>query len=221
MKKYLLFITLFLTFTCTACFEIVEEVNLNNDGSGSFCFTINMSQSKLNLNSMLLLDSVNGRPVPKINDLKVILKKAETKLKEGNITNLNLKENWEAYIFSISGNFDNIETLNKAINNISASFGKFQGMPLKEGDNFSYKDKIFKRLYNYNLVDDYNSLPEKDKIIVKNAKYTSIYRFNSLVKSFSNPDALKSKSGKAMMLKLNIKDLITNNKSLANSIILN
>ncbi len=224
MKKHLhklnaLIIITLVAFTCVSCFEIVEEINLNDDGSGSFCFTINMSQSKLNINSMLLLDSVNGRPVPKKENLKAELGKVEAKLKEdGRITNVIVKENWEAYIFSISGNFNNIETLNKAINNISVGLGKLKGGSPQVADNFSYHDGIFTRLYNYNLVKDYNSLTEKDKVVFNNAKYTAIYRFNLPVKSFSNVDALKSKSGKALMLKLNIKDMITNHKTLANTI---
>jgi hypothetical protein len=224
MKKHIYRLNAFIiitlvAFTCVSCFEIVEEINLNDDGSGSFCFTINMSQSKLNINSMLLLDSVNGRPVPKKENVRAELGKVEAKLKEDlSITNVAVKENWEEYIFSISGNFNNIETLNKAINDIGTAFGKFKGNSPQIADNFSYHDRVFARLYNYNLQKDYNSLSEKDKVVFNNAKYTAIYRFNLPVKSFSNVDALKSKSGKALMLKLNIKDMITSHKTLANTI---
>ena len=69
-KFAIVFTSLLIILLFPACFEIVEEVSLNNDGSGSFCFTINMSQSKLNINAMLLLDSVNGRPVPKMENMK-------------------------------------------------------------------------------------------------------------------------------------------------------
>jgi hypothetical protein len=67
-------------------------------------------------------------------------------------------------------------------------------------------------------VNDYNSLSDRDKAVFKNAKYTTIYRFNSSVKSYTNQDALKSKSGKAIMLKVNVKDLITNKKTIQNKI---
>ena len=75
---------------CPSCFEIIEEVNLNNDGSGSFNFTINMSQSKLNINAMLLLDSVNGRRVPKIADIKKALDEMQVTL-TGNNTITDIK----------------------------------------------------------------------------------------------------------------------------------
>ncbi|MEN8121202.1 MAG: hypothetical protein ABFS35_12680 [Bacteroidota bacterium] len=202
-----------------SCFEIIEEVNLNDDGSGTFNFTVNMSQSKLNINSMLLLDSVNGRPVPKIEDFKENLEHLKTILNnDSSISNVLVKENWEDYIFSISGDFKDIETLNKSINNINTTLSRPNGYTPIIKNNFSYTEKIFTRLYSYNLINEYNTLSEKDKSVFKNAKYTTIYRFKSPVSNYSNPDALKSKSGKAVMLKVNVKDLITNKKTIKNTI---
>ena len=85
-------------------------------------------------------------------------------------------------------------------------------------DNFKYKNKVFERLYSYNLINDYNSLSGKDKTVFKNAKYTTVYRFKSSVKSYSNPNALKSKSGKAIMLKVSVRELVTNKATIQNII---
>jgi hypothetical protein len=221
-KSILLLFAVFIVFVCTSCFEIIEEVNLNEDGSGSFCFTINLSQSKLNINSMLLLDSINGHRVPNLEDVKKALEEAEAKLKEdGNLSDVKSTKNWDDYIFSVSGNFKNINALNKAINNMGIILNKTRGESPVIQDNFSYSNKIFARLYNYNHANDYKSLSEKDKLAFSNAKYTTIYRFKTLIVSYSNSDAIKSKSGKAVMLKLNVKDLLTNNKTIKNTINLN
>lgn len=207
---------------CTSCFEVVEEINLNNDGSGSFCFTINLSQSKLDINALMLLDSVNGRPVPKIDDLKNTFAKIETLLQQDSgLTNIKAVKNWDEYIFSISGNFKNIEALNKAINATYSQFGKTNGQDYNLKENFSFSQKVFKRLNNLNLVTDYHSLPEKEKQVFKTARYTAIYRFKSPVANYSNTEALKSKSGTSVMLKANISDILTNNKSIVNTIHLN
>lgn len=215
-------ITVIIFILCPACFEIVEEVNLNNDGSGSFCFTLNLSQSKLDINAIMLLDSVNGRAVPKIDDLKKSLAQIETSLtKDSSITRVNISQNWENYIFAISGDFKNIDALNEAINNIYTMFSKNTGQALVSNDHFSYSNKIFKRLYHYNLADHYNSLSGKDKLVFKTAKYTSVYRFKSSVSNYSNANALKSKSGMSVMLKSSIMDLITNQKTIENTIYLN
>ena len=206
-------------FAYTSCFEIVEEVNLNEDGTGGFNFTINMSQSKIHINSLFLLDSVNGRPMPKIEDFENTIQRVESELKKDSaLSNIVIKKNWEDYIFSISGDFSNVDALNKAIKDINKVFNTPRGYQVDLHDNFKYQDKIFERLYSYNLVNDYNAMPQKDKAVFKNAKYTTIYRFNSPIKNHSNPSALKSKSGKAIMLKVAVKDLITNKKTIENKI---
>ena len=220
-KANLWIVLVFFIFIYSSCFEIVEEVNLNDDGSGSFCLTINMSQSKLQINSMFLLDSVNGRPVPKIEDFKKAILRAEFELKNDSaLSKVTITEDWEDYIFSISGNFKNVDALNKAIKNINTIFTKPRGYTAQLYDNFKYNNKVFERLYSYNLINDYNTLQQKDKAVFKNAKYTTVYRFNPPVKSYSNPNALKSKSGKAIMLKVNVRELITNKKTIKNKIVL-
>ena len=216
--KPLLLLTLLIAFSYISCFEIVEEVSLNDDGTGSFNLTINMSQSRMQINSMLLLDSINGRPVPKITDFKEAIIRVKTELKrDSSISNIKIIENWEDYIFSISGDFKNVNALNKAIKNINTIFTP-KGYTPQIYDNFKYENNVFERLYSYNLINEYNALGEKDKNVFKNAKYTTIYRFNSPVKSYSNTDALKSKSGKAIMLKVNVRELVTNKKTIKNTI---
>lgn len=219
-KSYLSIIFLIITFSYTSCFEIVEEVNLNDDGTGSFSFTVNMSQSRIQVNSIMLLDSINGRPLPKIEDFKKAIRRLEYELKKDSaISEIKITENWEDYIFSITGNFQNIDALNKAIKNINTIFTP-KGYTAELYDNFKYENNIFERLYSYNLINEYNTLSQKDKTAFKNAKYTTVYRFNSPVKSYSNQNALKSKSGKAIMLKVNVRELVTNKKSIKNTIIL-
>lgn len=220
-KPVLWVVSMLILSATTSCFEIIEEINLNDDGTGNFDFTINMSQGKIQINSMLLLDSINGNAVPKIEDLKKAMRRVAFELKkDSSISDLKIKEDWEDYIFSISGNFQDIDALNRAIKNINTIFTP-KGYVPELYDNFKYKDNVFERLYSYNLVNEYNTLSQKDKTAFKNARYTTIYRFNSPVKSYSNTNALKSKSGKAVMLKVNVKDLVTNKNTIKNTIILN
>ena len=171
---------------------------------------------------MFLLDSINGRPMLKKEDLTRAFDKMEKTLKEDiDISNVAVKKNWDDYIFSVSGNFVNLDALNKAINKINTLFNRTEKYDPVVQDNYSFANKIFTRLYNYDLINEYNSMPEKDKAIFDNAKYTTIYRFANTVGSFTNNNAMKSKNGKAIMLKVDVKDLITNNKTLKNSIHLN
>lgn len=210
-----------LVLICSACFEVVEEVNLNKDGSGSFCFTVNLSQSKLDINAMLLLDSVNGRPIPKMEDMKKVFAQVEASLRnDSSLSNIKASQNWTDYIFSISGSFKDIEALNRAINSTYALLNKPAGAKTIMKDNYSYGQNVFKRLFDLDLGKDYKTLSEKDKLLFKTARYTSIYRFKTPVISYSNPNGIKSKSGTSVMLKANIADIISNTKSIANSIVL-
>ncbi len=222
MKQYLTIIfLLFIIIIYSSCFEIVEEVNLNKDGSGDFCFTINISQSKMQINSMFLLDSINGKPMPSKKNLKNTIVRVKLELeKDKGISKIKISEDWENYIFSISGNFKTVADLNNAIRNINTIFNDPRGYTFEAKDNFKYKNKTFERLYSYNLIKDYNSLANKDKSILKTAKYTAVYRFETPIKSYSNTNAIKSKSSKALMLKVNIRELITNKKTIQNIIIL-
>lgn len=219
LKSILCICALSLVLICTACFEVVEEVNINTDGSGSFCFTVNLSQSKLDINAILLLDSVRGRPVPKIDDIKKEFARIEASLRnDSSLSGIKATQNWNDYIFSISGNFKNIASLNRAIKSTSALMNRTAGGKTTMKDNYSFSPKVFKRLFDLDLGKDYQTLTEKDKLVFKTARYTSIYRFKTPVISYSNPDAIKSKSGMSVMFKANIADIITNTKSIANVI---
>lgn len=44
MKKQLLFVTAILSLTLTSCFELVEEIWINADGSGKYEYTMDLSQ---------------------------------------------------------------------------------------------------------------------------------------------------------------------------------
>jgi hypothetical protein len=157
--------------------------------------------------------------MPKKEYLMETLGKVELSLKqESELSKIVIKKNWEEYIFTISGNFSNIRALNKAINKIYKMLDNSDKPTFAEKNNFEFSNKVFSRLYEYNLENDYSKLGEKDKIVFEKANYTTIYRFPFLVGSSSNPEAKISKSGKAVMLKQNVKDIITNAKTIKNSI---
>ncbi len=59
-----------LLLICTGCFEIIEEVSLNEDGSGKVTLTLNLSRSKTRINSIMLLDSVNNYEVPSEQEIR-------------------------------------------------------------------------------------------------------------------------------------------------------
>ena len=60
-----LFLFLFLFLASLSSFiEILDDITFNADGSGELNYTINLSSSKLKINSILALDTLNGKKVP-------------------------------------------------------------------------------------------------------------------------------------------------------------
>ena len=71
MNKLFLF-CLSLILLLSSCIELIDDLTIHNDGSGTFKYTMNLSSSKIKVNSILALDSING---------KKVLSKAEIKSK--------------------------------------------------------------------------------------------------------------------------------------------
>ena len=63
MPKFIPFIFLVL-FGLSSCIEIIDDLSLKSDGSGTFKYSVNLSSSKIKVNSILALDSIDGKKVP-------------------------------------------------------------------------------------------------------------------------------------------------------------
>ena len=93
------YLYLLLIFTLTSCVEIIDDIKLNLDGSGVFKYTINLSQSKTSVTSILALDSLDGKKVMKLPEIKENVKTFKEHLsKEDGISNVIITENYTEYI---------------------------------------------------------------------------------------------------------------------------
>ncbi|QWX83512.1 hypothetical protein H0I23_13790 [Cellulophaga sp. HaHaR_3_176] len=223
IKKISQYTFLFLSLTlCTGCFEILEEINLNSDGSGTMLVTFNMSKSKTKLASIMLLDSVNGRKVPSKDDIELALKDAENHLKTiKGITNIKKTTDYENYIFSISCSFDKVTSLDAVFQDLIRQQNKKEQTKFNT-TNFSYNstDNNFERHFSYDdkIKKTFYRLNGEDRKIFKEASYTSIYRFKNEVKAVSNVNARVSPNKKAVLLKIDAMSLILGEKSVSNRI---
>jgi hypothetical protein len=214
-----LFLLLLPCLLFSSCFQIIEEINMKNDGSGDMLLTINLSQSKTKVASIMLLDSVNGYKVPSRQDLQAKLNEAVAYLKktEG-LSNVKYTADFNNYIATISFSFKNISNLNRISNEILAK------QKIKSASQSSYTfnktTKLFSRNYFYvgQAKTSYNKLKEKDRAVFKSATYTSIYRFDQPIIKQSNPLATVSKTQKAILLKCSILSLINNSVNISNQI---
>jgi hypothetical protein len=218
-KRFVLFFIT--TAVLSACFEIVEDVSFKKNGSGSIKIIFNLSQSKNELNSLMKLDSSSGYEIPnkkKINDyLDQSFKLLQST--EG-LSDVQIKRDFDNWIFEIKANFNNTEHLELGLKNIYANFSG--GKPFTFRNKLVFDGKNLKREVQ-NLDENTRLALNKptEKKIFANAKYTTIYRFESPIKKSTNTKAKISPSKKAIMLKANILNIINGKETIQNNIQLN
>jgi hypothetical protein len=219
MKKVYFIPLLCFVFLFQSCFEVIEEVKMKDDGSGHFNFVINFSQSKTKINSVLKMDKINGYDIPS----KEEIKKEASRLEElaQNTTGIsNVKTNIDLtnYIFVVDLDFQKISNLNAVFLKLKNS-KKID--PTITTDYFTFADKKFIRSQKVPIKALYDKLKKTDKEIFENAKYTSVYKFDSTIKSFSNKNATPSKSKKAIKLNGSVINVINGSEKIENTITLN
>ena len=218
MKYLLLF---FLFGLVASCIEISDDLTLNNDGSGTLRYKINLSASKVKVNSILALDSLDGKPVPskaqisaKINEFVRILDA------QVGISNVLVEENYTDFIFKFSCDFSSIRNLQDGVKlsitqisneKITAAADQFwlswDGNTLVR----SIPSYITQQIKNYKL---------EDAELLKEGMYTSIARFERPVASFENKLGTLSKNQMAVMVRTNTFELKENQHLLDNTIVL-
>lgn len=207
---------------CTSCFDILEEINLNKDGSGTMLVTLNMSKSKTKLASIMLLDSVNGYRVPSEDDMNEAMKDFVTHLEEREgISNIKKTKDFDNYIFTIACDFAQVDNINGIFRELIRKQNKNGGTRFTT-KNFSFNSetKTFQRDFTYDpsIKKSFATLNKEDQKIFDEANYTCIYRFNETVKSVTNKDAKIAPNKKAVMLRIEAMSFISGEKSIQNKI---
>lgn len=214
--KYLIILPL--VFLLSSCFEILEQFNFNDDGSGSVKVILNMSQSKTKLKSIMLKDEINGHKVPSkekiTQEFDDVVKYA--KMTKG-ISNVKKQIDFTNFIFTFSCDFSSSASLNKMVQNIRSGKQK-KSIPYEEYVSVNKDNKIIKRNFTFAWTKDYLKLSEQDKEVFEDAGFTGIYKFQSEVKTSSNSKSKIAANKKAVMLKLGIKDIIDKKETINNQI---
>ncbi len=212
---------LFILGLFTSCIEIWDDLTLNNDGTGTLRYKINLSESKVKVNSILALDSLDGKPVPskaqisaKINEFVRILDA------QVGISNVLVEENYTDFIFKFSCDFSSIRNLQDGIklsiaqiSNEKITTGADQSWLSWDGNTLvrSIPAYVTQQIKNYKL---------EDAELLKQGVYTSIARFERPVASFENKLGTLSKNQMAVMVRTNTFELKENQHLLDNTIVL-
>lgn len=220
--KIIPFLSFFLIFFgFTSCIEIIDDITINNDGSGTMKYTINLSSSKVRINSILALDSLNGKRVPSIKEIEEKLISFRTKLDEQTgISNVTIDYNFTDFIFKLQCDFTNVDLLQNALKYVIREEVNDKNMEELKHDWLNWDGQKLVRSIPEITVKKTKDYKQEEVELLKQGTYTSITRFERMVEKFDNQSATLSKNKMALMLRTNPYDLSQNSDILENTIYL-
>lgn len=207
MKHKILLLVLIFCFT--SCIQIIEDITINNDGSGRVKYTINASESKSRIDAVMLLDSVKNFKVPTLNEFRIQLNKLKSELVsiEG-VKSVNYVFDETQFKISFTIDFTNVEVLTGIQNKL-----------IKENEQkieYSFSNKSFKKEVNV-LSQNINIKEVED---IGSANFIGIVRFDKEIENVSNSNSKISGNHKAVMTKISLSELLSNPQLINNQILI-
>jgi hypothetical protein len=190
-----------LLVSLSGCFEFIEDLEIKNDGSGTYKLTLNLSASRMKVKSVMALDSIKGREVPKKSDISNELA-AITSFFEAQrgISNVSSKIDFDDLIIRFQMDFDRLALLEEAII-------KYINQRMNEPSNikqlFEFKDGRYQRFsLDYLLGNTWKQeLDAEDVEKLGESSVVLITRFSNPIKSVSSDLVSISKNQTASMFR--------------------
>ena len=205
----------------SSCIDIIDDVSINNDGSGTLKYTVNLSSSKIKINSILALDSLEGQKVPTIEEIKEKIASFQKKLEsKPGISNVVMESNFTTYFFRIQCDFTNVVALQTALKEVIQEEIKDKNISELEQIWLSWDGQKLTRSIPDITLKKTKEFKAEDIELMKQGKYTSISRFERQVEKFDNTAAALSTNKMAVMIKTNPYALTQNSDILENIIYL-
>ena len=220
MKKLILFSTLLLVLL-SSCIELIDDLTIHNDGSGTFKYILNLSASKIKVNSILALDSIDGKKVPSLKEISEKLNNFALNLKtQPGITNVSMIIKEDDLIVKFSCDFASINEFHNALK--AAILFMNNGKEIKELNQnwLSWDGKILKRNIPLLSLTISEELKKTELDLLKTGSYTSINHFDRPIDHAEKPETKLNPSKTASMLKVNTFDLQNNYSLIENTIYL-
>ncbi len=219
ITSFIAFLVIVLSFT--SCIEIIDDISIKNDGSGTLKYTVNLSSSKIKINSILALDSLDGRKVPTIAEIQenILSFKKALEAKSG-ISNVLLDYNFTDYIFKLQCDFTNVTVLQTALKEVIQEVSKEKNIPELEEIWLNWDGTKMVRSIPEITVKKTKDFKQEDIELMKQGNYTSISRFERTVDKFDNASATLSKNKMAVMIRTNPYALTQNSNIIENTIYL-
>lgn len=209
------------TLLLSSCFDLVEQIDMTHQGTGSIKATLNLSKSRTKVASLLKMKQINGIKIPSETEIRSHVQQVVKQLKATKgISQVEYSLDFTNYIATLSCHFDNVEALNDFSKTISNTFKT----PITSYNSYSFNkaQQTFKRQYKYSedMGKEFAKISTQDQKLFSEAYYTNIIRFNKTIETQQHPDAKVSSNKQAVLLKVKATDLITGKAKLGNTITL-
>ena len=219
MKTKIYFILTALLFSLSSCIEIIDDLTLNSDGSGTFKYNVNLSSSKVKVNSILALDSLDGKKVPSLEEIKGRVDKIAQELrKQPGITQVVVDADYTEFILRLSFDFTSLEALQdgvKAVIKIESGDRELKQMDYSW---VNFENNVLTRSIPQLSIKQSKELDDADRELLKQGSYTAITRFSNEIDSYSNENAMLSKNKRAVLLRTDPYSLMQQPNLLDNTI---
>lgn len=194
---------LFISVSLTSCFEVIEDVTVHRNGSGTYKFIVNLSQSKNQIDKIRTQDSILHYQVPSSAVVDEKIAEVKTKLQSINgISNVTIKQDPTNYIYNLSFDFKNVSALNNAVQGIWKNYDKNAPATV---DLYSYENGVFRRNANNEEVEHLTKSANSQIIeMLQKSNYTVICRFDTTVTNSNTMNYSLSASKKAALYKNDI-----------------
>lgn len=219
--KFFTFISVFLLFVLSSCIEIIDDLSVKSDGTGTLKYTVNLSSSKVKVNSILALDSLDGKKVPSIEEIKGKIDQfVKTLDAQNGISNVKVDANYTDYIFKFHCDFGSVSQLQDGLKNAIVILSKEKSIAQLDHNWLSWDGTKLVRSIPEITGRKIKELNDSDVEQLKKGTYTSITRFDRMVEKSENREAQLSKSKLAVMVKTDTYRLKENQDVLENIIYL-
>jgi hypothetical protein len=207
MKK--LFVFLFASaLMLSSCIEIIDDLSMNLDGSGTFKYAINLSSSKVKVNSILALDSFNGKSVPKIEEIEAKINRFRELLKnEKGIKSVQTEFSKVDFIAKICVDFSSLDDLQTGIKSVLIQLDPTIKTPVEDEAWIAWDNKSLQRMIPKFVEDRIKAETRSDQELLRTGIYTCISRLPKTIQNSSNPACKLNPSKTAAMLRVNTWDL--------------
>jgi hypothetical protein len=220
-KKFWLPLIACFSLSLSGCLDILEEITIKKDGSGTFVNKMDASKAAEMIAAMSALDSTGQMGAQMKFTFDSIFNAEWQKYKKvAGISNIKMDTS-QPFVYQISMDFENINALNNAMVVGKEEIDGMKNLFTFEKGLFERKDHMtgfdMGKIMGENDSDE--STKEMTRNLMKDMTYSMVYNLPNTVKSLSNSSATLTEDKKTVRLKCNFLDLIDKKISLGNKIV--